>query len=83
MKSIRVIRRPWQVWTHTARIAAAIVATTAVALPAAAFGASPSSTAAGGSSAARILGLSQSTNAQEALAFARCMPSGRPRTANR
>jgi len=67
MKGNRVIRRPW------ARIAAAIVATTAAALPAAAFGASRSSTVAGGSSAARLSGLSQSTNAQEALAFARCM----------
>jgi hypothetical protein len=75
MKSIRVIRRPWQVWTRTARIAAALSATAVPALPAAAFGASPASTVAVGSSTARSSGLSRSTNAQAALAFARCMRS--------
>ena len=69
---IRAIRRPWP---RTARIAAAIIATGALALPAAAFGSSPSSTVAGRSSTAHRSTLSQSTNVQEALAFARCMRS--------
>ena len=74
--SIRVIRQPRRAWTPTARTAAAIIATASLALPAAAFSsASPSSTGARGSSAARASALSQSTNAQQALAFARCMRS--------
>ena len=73
--STRVIRRPRRAWPPTARTAAAIIATAALALPAAAFGGSPSSTVAGGSSNARASALSQSTNVQQALAYARCMRS--------
>jgi hypothetical protein len=64
--STRVTRRPWP---PTARTAAAVVATAALALPVAAFGAGASSTIASGSA------LSQSMNVQKALAFARCMRS--------
>ena len=68
-RSTRVSRRPWP---PTARTAATIIATAALALPAAAFGGSPSSTGAGGSTNARASTLSQS-NVQKALAYSRCM----------
>jgi hypothetical protein len=74
-KSILVIRRLWRAWPPTARIVAAIIAAAAFALPAAAFGNSPSSTVAGGSSTSRGSALSASTNIQKALAYARCMRS--------
>src|SRR5579862_5242905 len=71
--STRVDRRPQP---RTARAAAAIIATAGLALPAAAFSSGgPSATVAGGSSTARASALSQSTNTQQALAFARCMRS--------
>ena len=69
---IRVIRRPRRAWPPIVRAAAAIIATAALALPAAAFGGSPSSTIAGGSTNARASTLSQS-NVQKALAYSRCM----------
>jgi hypothetical protein len=72
---IRVIRPARLAGPLAARIAVAIIATGAVALPATAFGGSPSFTVAGGSSAARGLADSRSTNARQALAFARCMRS--------
>ena len=74
--STGVIHRPRRPWPSTARIVAAIIATASLALPTAAFSSgSPSSTVAGGSSTVRASALSQSTNTQQALAFARCMRS--------
>jgi hypothetical protein len=66
--SIHVMRRPWA-WPRTARTAAAIIATAAIALLAAACSGSPSSTGPGGSLDA---GGSQTS---QLLAFARCMRS--------
>ncbi len=72
---IRVIRRPRLARPLAARIAVAIIATAGLALPAAAFGGSRSFTVAGGSSTARGLAYLRSTNAQQALAYSRCMRS--------
>ena len=70
----RVIRPGWGS-PPAARIAAAAAAA-AMALPGAAFGRTPSATAAGGSSKAQL----SSTDVQRTLAFARCMRShGVPR----
>jgi hypothetical protein len=71
-RSSHVIRRR-RVSQRSARTAAAIIATAALALPAAAFGASPSSTGAGGPANARASTLSRSTNVERALAYSRCM----------
>ena len=73
--STRVIRRPRRAWPPKPRTAAAIVATAALALTAAAYGSSTSFTRPGGSSNARTSALSQSTNTQKALAYSRCMRS--------
>ena len=73
--SIRVMRRPRRAWPPTARTAVAIIATASLALPVAAFGASPPSTVAGGSPRARESALSQSTTTQKALAYSRCLRS--------
>ncbi len=72
MKHKSVIGWPRRAWPPIARAAAAIIATTALALPAAAFGGSPSSTIAGDSPNPRASTLSQS-NVQKALAYSRCM----------
>ena len=71
--TIPVIRRPRRPGPAPRRTATAIIATTILALPAAAFGGSPSRTAARDSSTTRRTALSQSTDVQKALAFARCM----------
>jgi hypothetical protein len=71
--STRVIRRPRRGWPPAARTAAAIIASAALALPAAVFGNTPSSTVGGGSTNARASTLSRSTNVQKALAYSRCM----------
>jgi hypothetical protein len=71
--STRAIHRPRRAWQPTARIAAAIIATAALALPAAAFGASQSPSVAGSSTIAGGSTLSRSTNVQKALAYSRCM----------
>jgi hypothetical protein len=71
--STRVIRRPRRAWQAPARRAAAIIATVAFALPAAAFGGGPSATIAGGSANARAATLFRSTNIQKALAYSHCM----------
>ena len=73
--SARGINRPRRACPRAARAAAAVIATASLALPAAAFGVSRSSAIAGGPSTGRVSVLSQSTNTQEALAFARCMRS--------
>jgi hypothetical protein len=70
----RVIRRLQRPRLSTARTAAAILATVSIALPAAAFGGSPSSTVTGGPPNARAAS-SRSTNVQKALAYSRCMRS--------
>jgi hypothetical protein len=70
--SSRVMRRPRRAWPPTARTAAAIIATAALALLAACSG-SPSSTGSGGSSNAGGSANSPSTNSQKALAFSRCV----------
>ena len=57
----------------TARAAAAIIAAGALALPAAAFGGSPSFSVTGEPANARASTLSRSTNVQKALAYSRCM----------
>jgi hypothetical protein len=69
----RVIRPRWRARPPTARAAAAIITTAALALPATAFGGSPSSTVAGGSVYARASMLLRSTSVQQALAYSRCM----------
>jgi hypothetical protein len=70
--SIRLMRRPRLSRPLTARIAAAIIATAALALLAACSG-SPSSTGSGGSSNAGGSASSPSTISQKALAFSHCM----------
>ena len=67
--SIRVMRWPRRAWPPTARIAAAIIATVALVLLAAACSGSPSSTGPGGSS-----NTGGSANSQ-LLAFSQCMRS--------
>jgi hypothetical protein len=69
MKSHRIIRRSRRAWPPTARIAAAIILTAALALLAAACNGSPSSAGLGRSSKAGGSQISQ------LLAFARCMRS--------
>jgi hypothetical protein len=69
---IRVIREPRRAWPPSLRAAAALIATAALALPAAAFGGSRSSAIAGDSTNARASTSSQS-NVQKALAYSRCM----------
>jgi hypothetical protein len=69
---IRVMRQQRRAWPRAVRAAAAVIATAILALPAAAFGGSPSSAVAGRSPNARASTLSQS-NVQKALAYARCM----------
>jgi hypothetical protein len=69
----RVMRRLRRAWPPTTRTAAAIIATASLALPVAAYGSSPSSTVAGGSSNARASAVSRSTNTQKLLAYSRCM----------
>ena len=71
----RVVRRPRRAWAPAARIAAAVIATVGLALPVAAWGGSASSTSRGGSPNERGVALAQSTNAQKALAYSRCMRS--------
>lgn len=73
--STRVVRWPRRAWPPPAPTAAAIIATAVLALPAAALGVSTSPAVAGGSTNARGSALSQSTNTQQALAFALCMRS--------
>ena len=73
--SLRVMRRSRGAGPAAARTAAALIATASVALPAAVFASSPAVTVGGHSPTARHTVLSQSTNVQEALAFARCMRS--------
>jgi hypothetical protein len=70
--STRVMRRPRRAWPPTARTAAAIIATAALALLAACSG-SPSSTGSGGSPDAGGSANSPSANSQKALAFSRCV----------
>ena len=74
-RRIRVISHRRRAWRPPAGIAAATIATAALALPAPAFGSRPSSAVAGGSSTTRRSALSRSTNTQAALAFSRCMRS--------
>jgi hypothetical protein len=62
-------------WPLTARSAGAIIAMAILAIPAAAFGGSRSSTVALGTSTPRPSALSQSTGTQKALAYSRCMRS--------
>jgi len=69
-RSVRVMRRPRRAWPPAARIAAAIIATAALALLAAACGGSPSFTGSGGSSNA-----GGAANAQPAVGYASCMRS--------
>jgi hypothetical protein len=69
-----VIRRG-RAGSPTARTAATIIAATILATPAAAFGSSASAAVAAASSNARASALSQSTNTEKALAYARCMRS--------
>jgi hypothetical protein len=71
--STRLIRRAQRARPPTARAAAVIIATAALALPAGAFGETPSSTLASGSTNARASTLSRSTNVQEALDYSHCM----------
>jgi hypothetical protein len=71
--STRVMRRPRRAWPRTARTAAAVIATAALALLAAACSGSPSSTGSGGSPNAGGSANSPSTNSQKALAFSRCV----------
>lgn len=73
--SVHVIRRPRRAWPPTPRTVAAIIAAASLALPVAASGSSRSSTSPGGASNARASALSQSTNTEQGLAFARCMRS--------
>jgi hypothetical protein len=72
-RSADVSSRPRRAWRSTARTAAAIIAVAALALPGAAFGASPPPSAAGGRASERASTLSRSTNVQKALAYSRCM----------
>ncbi|HEY2202567.1 MAG TPA: hypothetical protein VGH56_11810 [Solirubrobacteraceae bacterium] len=69
------MRGPRRAWAPILRTAVAIIVTASLALPVAAFGSSPSSSAAGGLLRTRGSALSQSKTVQEALAFARCMRS--------
>ena len=74
-ESIGVICRPRRAGPAATRTAAAIIVTASLAVPAAAFGSSASAAVTGHSSTTRRTALSQSTNVQKALAFARCMRS--------
>ena len=69
----RGIRRPRWAWPPTAQIAAALIATASVALPATVFGSTPSFNVGGGSSNA--LSHAPNTPTQKALAYSRCMRS--------
>jgi hypothetical protein len=71
---IRVTSGPWRTWPPTA-VTAAVTAVAALALTAAAYAGSPSSSVAGGLSSARASALVQSTNTTKALAYSRCMRS--------
>ena len=73
--SVRVMPRSRGAGPAAARTAATLIATVGLAFPAAVFGSSPAVTVAGHSRTTRHTALSQSTNVQEALAFARCMRS--------
>jgi len=68
--STRVIRLPRRAWLATVRTLAAIIATAALALLAAACGGSPSSTGSGSSPTAGA-----SANSRSALAYSTCMRS--------
>jgi hypothetical protein len=68
--STRVIRRPRRAWPPTARTAAAIIATAALALLAAACSGSPSSTGSGGAPHA-----AGSSSSPSAVAYSACMRS--------
>jgi hypothetical protein len=68
--STRAMRRPRGAWPRPARTSAAIIATAALALLAAACGGSPSPTGSGGSP-----GAAGSANSQKMLAFSRCVRS--------
>jgi hypothetical protein len=68
--SARVMRRPWRARPPTARTAAAVIATAALALLAAACSGSPASTGSGGSPAA-----GGSANSPSAVAFSHCIRS--------
>jgi hypothetical protein len=73
--SIRVTRRPRRTWPPIPRTVAAIIVTASFAVPLAAYGSGSGSTSPGGASNARGSAVSESTNTEQALAFARCMRS--------